>query len=140
MVENVVPMRVQLIDPSADVLPYDHALAGALARHGAGVELITSRFVHGPAPAPNDYEVTRSFYRLATGPAAEHPRLRRALKLAEHVPDTLRLRRHAGAADLQHWQWLWLEALTTRLLPRGRPQVLTMHNVIRRGRSAAAGW
>jgi glycosyltransferase involved in cell wall biosynthesis len=131
-------MRVQLIDPSADVLPYDHALAGALARRGASVELITSRFVHGPAPAPNGYEVAQSFYRLATGPAAEQPRLRRALKLAEHVPDTLRLRRHAAAADLQHWQWLWLEALTTRLLPRGRPQVLTMHNVIRRGHSGRA--
>jgi glycosyltransferase involved in cell wall biosynthesis len=128
-------MRVQLIDPSADVLPYDHALAGALARRGAGVELITSRFVHGPAPAPHGYAVERSFYRLATGPAADRPRLRRALKLAEHVPDTLRVRRHASAADLQHWQWLWLEAVTTRLLPRGRPQVLTMHNVIRRGRS-----
>ncbi len=131
-------MRVQLIDPSADVLPYDHALAGALARRGAGVELITSRFVHGPAPAPNGYAVERSFYRLATGPAADRPRLRRALKLAEHVPDTLRVRRHAAAADLQHWQWLWLEAVTTRLLPRGRPQVLTMHNVIRRGRSGRA--
>ena len=128
-------MRVQLIDPSADVLPYDHALAGALARRGAGVELITSRFVHGPAPAPNGYAVTRSFYRLATGPAANHPRARRALKLVEHVPDTLRLRRRATAADLQHWQWLWLEAVTTRLLPRGRPQVLTMHNVIRRSGS-----
>jgi glycosyltransferase involved in cell wall biosynthesis len=128
-------MRVQLIDPSADVLPYDHALAGALARRGAGVELITSRFVHGPAPAPNGYAVTRSFYRLATGPAANHPRARRALKLVEHVPDTLRLRRRATTADLQHWQWLWLEAVTTRLLPRGRPQVLTMHNVIRRSGS-----
>jgi glycosyltransferase involved in cell wall biosynthesis len=128
-------MRVQLIDPSADVLPYDHALAAALARRGAGVELVTSRFVHGPAPAPDGYAVAQSFYRLATGPAAAHPRLRRALKLAEHVPDTLRLRRRAGAADLQHWQWLWLEAATTRLLPRDRPQVLTMHNVIRRGRS-----
>ncbi len=128
-------MRVQLIDPSADVLPYDHALAGALARRGAGVELITSRFVHGPAPAPNGYAVTRSFYRLATGPAANHPRARRALKLVEHVPDTLRLRRRATAADLQHWQWLWLEAVTTRLLPRDRPQVLTMHNVIRRSGS-----
>jgi glycosyltransferase involved in cell wall biosynthesis len=128
-------MRVQLIDPSADVLPYDHALAGALARRGAGVELITSRFVHGPAPVPDGYDVTRSFYRLATGPAAGHPRLRRALKLAEHVPDTLRVRRRAQAADVVHWQWLWLEAVTTRLLPRGRPQVLTMHNVIRRGRS-----
>jgi glycosyltransferase involved in cell wall biosynthesis len=131
-------MRVQLIDPSADVLPYDHALAGALARRGAGVELITSRFVHGPAPTPNGYAVERSFYRLATGPAAERPRLRRALKLAEHVPDTLRVRRRAASADLQHWQWLWLEAVTTRLLPRDRPQVLTMHNVIRRGRPGRA--
>ncbi len=135
MVENVVLMRVQLIDPSADVLPYDHALASALARRGAGVELVTSRFVHGPAPPPDGYAVDRSFYRLATGPAAGRPRLRRALKVAEHVPDTLRLRRRAGAADLQHWQWLWLEAVTARLLPRDRPQVLTMHNVIRRGRS-----
>jgi glycosyltransferase involved in cell wall biosynthesis len=129
-------MRVQLIDPSADVLPYDHALATALARRGADVELVTSRFVHGPAPAPDGYRVSAFFYRLATGPAAEHPRLRRALKLAEHVPDTLRLRRRAAAADLQHWQWLWLEAVTTRLLPRGRPQVLTMHNVVRRDRPA----
>jgi glycosyltransferase involved in cell wall biosynthesis len=128
-------MRVQLIDPSADVLPYDHALAAALARRDVGVELVTSRFVHGPAPVPDGYAVSHSFYRLATGPAARHPRLRRALKLAEHVPDTLRVRRGAGAADLLHWQWLWLEAVTTRLLPRGRPQVLTMHNVIRRGRS-----
>ena len=128
-------MRVQLIDPSADVLPYDHALAAALARHGAGVELVTSRFVHGPAPAPDGYAVTQSFYGLATGPAGRHPRLRRALKLAEHVPDTLRVRRRAAEADLQHWQWLWLEAVSARLLPRGRPQVLTMHNVIRRGRS-----
>jgi glycosyltransferase involved in cell wall biosynthesis len=129
-------MRVQLIDPSADVLPYDHALAGALARRGAAVELVTSRFVHGPAPASDGYAVSESLYRLATGPAAEHPRLRRALKVAEHVPDMLRIRRHAASADLLHWQWLWLEAVTTRLLPRDRPQVLTMHNVIRRDRPA----
>jgi glycosyltransferase involved in cell wall biosynthesis len=128
-------MRVQLIDPSADVLPYDHALASALARRGTGVELVTSRFVHGPAPPPDGYEVSRSFYRLATGRAADRKRLRRALKLVEHVPDMLRLRRRASAADLLHWQWLWLEPVSARLLPRGRPQVLTMHNVMRRGRS-----
>jgi glycosyltransferase involved in cell wall biosynthesis len=129
-------MRVQLIDPSADVLPYDHALAAALARRGTDVELVTSRFVHGPAPVPDGYEVTEGFYRRATALGARRPRLRRALKLAEHVPDSIRLRRRAGGADLLHWQWLWLEALSTRLLPRGRPQVLTMHNVIRRERPA----
>ena len=128
-------MRVQLIDPSADVLPYDHALAAALARRGTQVELVTSRFVHGPAPAPDGYEVSESFYRLATRLGAGRPPLRRALKAAEHVPGALRVRRRAGDADLQHWQWLWLEALSTRLLPHGRPQVLTMHNVIRRERS-----
>jgi glycosyltransferase involved in cell wall biosynthesis len=128
-------MRVQLIDPSADVLPYDHALAAALARRGARVELVTSRFVHGPAPEPDGYEVSESFYRLATRLGASRPPLRRALKAAEHVPGALRVRRRAGAADLQHWQWLWLEAVSARLLPRGRPQVLTMHNVIRRERS-----
>jgi glycosyltransferase involved in cell wall biosynthesis len=128
-------MRVQLIDPSADVLPYDHALAAALARRGTQVELVTSRFVHGPAPAPDGYEVSESFYRLATRLGWGRPPLRRALKAAEHVPGTLRVRRRAAAADLQHWQWLWLEAVSTRLLPRGRPQVLTMHNVIRRERS-----
>jgi glycosyltransferase involved in cell wall biosynthesis len=128
-------MRVQLIDPSADVLPYDHALAAALARRGTEVELIRSRFIHGPAPAPDGYEVNEAFYRQATWFGARRPRLRRALKAAEHVPDTLRMRRRAAHADLQHWQWLWLEGLSTRLLPRGRPQVLTMHNVIRRERS-----
>jgi glycosyltransferase involved in cell wall biosynthesis len=128
-------MRVQLIDPSADVLPYDHALAAALARSGAEVELVTSRFVHGPAPAPDGYEVSEPFYPLATRLGARRPPLRRALKAAEHVPGSLRLRRRAASADLQHWQWLWLEAVSGRLLPRGRPQVLTMHNVLRRGRS-----
>jgi glycosyltransferase involved in cell wall biosynthesis len=128
-------MRVQLIDPSADVLPYDHALAAALARRGTEVELIRSRFIYGPAPPPDGYEVSESFYRQATWFGAGRPRLRRALKAAEHVPDTLRMRRRAAHADLQHWQWLWLEGLSTRLMPRGRPQVLTMHNVIRRERS-----
>jgi glycosyltransferase involved in cell wall biosynthesis len=127
-------MRVQLIDPSADVLPYDHALAAALARRGALVELVRSRFVHGPAPAPDGYELSESFYPQATWFGAGRPRLRRGLKAAEHIPGMLSVRRRAGAADLQHWQWLWLEAVSARLLPRGRPQVLTMHNVIRRRR------
>ena len=126
---------VQLIDPSADVLPYDHALAGALARRGLDVELVTSRFVHGPRPEPDGYELSESFYRAATRLGGGRPRLRRALKLAEHVPDTLRVRAGAAGADVMHWQWLWLEAVSARLLPRGRPSVLTMHNVIRRGRS-----
>ena len=86
----MVRVRVQLIDPSGDVAPYDHALAAALARRGADVELVTSRFVHGPAAAPEGYAVDTRFYRLATRWGAERPRLRRALKLAgaraRHAP------------------------------------------------------
>ena len=125
-------VRVHLIDPSGDVLPYDHALASALARRGVEVELVTSRFVHGPPPAPVGYGVTESFYRLATRAGRESPRRRRALKLAEHVPDMLRYRRRAGGADVRHFQWLPIERIDSWLLPAARPRVLTMHNVIRR--------
>jgi glycosyltransferase involved in cell wall biosynthesis len=129
-------MRVHLVDPSADVLPYDHALAAALARKGAQVELVTSRFVHGPRPAPDGFALSESFYRGATRVGPRRTALRRALKAAEHMPDMLRYRGRAAEADVTHWQWLWLESLSTRMLPRERPQVLTMHNVIRRERSA----
>jgi glycosyltransferase involved in cell wall biosynthesis len=128
-------MRVQLVDPSGDVTPYDHALAAALTRRGAEVELVTSRFVHGPVPEARGYEVTESFYPLATRYGARSPRLRRALRLAEHVPGMLRYRRHARRADVRHYEWLPIEALDARLLPPARPRVLTVHNVIRRERS-----
>jgi glycosyltransferase involved in cell wall biosynthesis len=125
-------VRVHLIDPSGDVIPYDHALAGALARRGLDVELITSRFVHGPPPTAFGYGVSESFYRLATRFGERAPRRRRALKLAEHVPDMLRYRRRAGEADVRHFQWLPVERIDAHLLPAARPRVLTMHNVIRR--------
>jgi glycosyltransferase involved in cell wall biosynthesis len=125
-------VRVHLIDPSGDVIPYDHALAGALARRGLDVELVTSRFVHGPPPVPLGYSVSESFYRLATRLGDHAPRRRRAVKLAEHVPDMLRYRRRAAAADVRHFQWLPLERIDAHLLPAARPRVLTMHNVIRR--------
>ena len=125
-------MHVHLIDPSGDVLPYDHALAAALARRGLDVELVTSRFVHGPSPVPVGYSVNEAFYRLATRLGERAPRRRRALKLAEHVPDMLRYRRRAAAADVRHFQWLPLERIDIHLLPAARPRVLTMHNVIRR--------
>jgi len=125
-------VRVHLIDPSGDVMPYDHALAAALARRGLEVELVTSRFVHGPPPVPAGYSVSESFYRLATRLGAGAPRRRRAVKLAEHVPDMLRYRRRAAAADVRHFQWLPIERIDRHLLPAARPRVLTMHNVIRR--------
>jgi glycosyltransferase involved in cell wall biosynthesis len=133
-------MRVQLVDPRGDVTPYDHALSAALARRGAEVELVTSRFVYGPIPPEREYEVTEAFYRRAVRRGLEARRSRRALRLLEHVPDMLRYRRRAAAADVRHFQWLPLEGLDAWLIPNARPRVMTLHNVIRRGegrRSAA---
>jgi len=121
--------RVQIVDPSAFTPPYDHALCAALARAGAGVELVTSRFAYGEVARPEGYAVTELFYRRAPGAAGS--RARRAAKLAQHVPDMLRFRRHAAAADVVHLQWLTVQQLDVHLLPR-RPLVLTAHDVLPR--------
>src|SRR5204863_2690748 len=130
-------MRVQLVDPSAYTPPYDHALAAALARAGADVELVTSRFLYGPVPRPDGYAVNESFYRRSTERGLAS-RGRMAVKLAEHVPDMLRYRRHAAEADVRHYQWLPLEPIDTLLLPPAHPRVMTMHNVLRRGEGRRA--
>lgn len=133
-------MRVQIVDPSAYTPPYDHSLCAALARAGADVELVTSRFLYGPAPPTDGYRVTEAFYRGASrrGLGA---RARVALKLAEHVPDMLRYRRLARRADVVHYQWLPVQPLDVHLLPPARPRVLTAHDVLprepRRGQLAA---
>ena len=122
-------MRVDVVDPSAFTPPYDHALSAALARAGADVRLVTSRFAYGSVPAPVGYTVSESFYRHAAG--APGSRLRQASKLAEHVPDMLRYRRAARARDVVHFQWLDLQYLDWALLP-DRPLVLTAHDLLPR--------
>ena len=122
---------MQIVDPSAYTPPYDHALSAALARAGADVELVTSRFLYGPVPRENGYRVTEAFYRH-TGSRGLGARGRMATKLAEHVPDMLRYRRHARQAEIVHWQWLTVQPVDAFLLPRGRPQVLTAHDVLPR--------
>ena len=124
-------MRIQLVDPSAFTPPYDHALAAALARAGADVELVTSRFQYGPVPRGEGYRVSEAFYRRTSARDLE-ARGRMALKLAEHVPDMLRYRHRAAAADLVHWQWLTVQPLDVWLLAPKRPRVLTAHDVIPR--------
>jgi len=79
-------MRVQLLDPSAFTPPYDRALAAALARAGADVELVTSHFLYGPVPEPEGYRVREEFYRRTTRRGLEAPG-RRAFKAAEHLVD-----------------------------------------------------
>lgn len=116
-------MRVHVVDPSAYTPPYDHALCAALARAGADVELVTSRFAHGEVPAPEGYRRVEAFYRRGGG---------RAAKLAQHVPGMLRERRAAArAADVVHFQWLAVQHVDRRLLP-SVPTVLTAHDVLPR--------
>jgi glycosyltransferase involved in cell wall biosynthesis len=122
-------IRVDLVDPSAYTPPYDHALAAALARAGASVRLMTSQFPYGEVAAPEGYVRTIQFYRHARGAAGSG--LRRALKLAEHVPDMVRYRRTARAADIVHFQWLTVPVLDRGLLP-DRPVVLTAHDLLPR--------
>jgi len=131
-------VHVHVVDPSAFAPPYDHELCAALARAGASVELVTSDFAYGPVPVPDGYVRRRAFYRRTArrGP----PALRRALKLGQHVPDMLRYRAAARAADVVHFQWLPLEAADQALLPAGPPLVLTAHEVLPRVARPGQQW
>ena len=121
-------MKVQLVDPSAFTPPYDRALAAALARAGAEVELLTTRFLYGPVPPPEGYSVDELFYRCSARRGLEAS-ARLPFKAAEHLPDMLRLRR-AVDADVVHYQWLTIPPLDVRLLPSLRPRVMTAHYIL----------
>ncbi|HYG96228.1 MAG TPA: glycosyltransferase [Solirubrobacterales bacterium] len=121
-------MKVQLVDPSAFTPPYDRALAAALARAGAEVELLTSRFLHGPVPAAEGYRVSERFYRRSAARGLD-ARARLPFKGVEHLADMARFRRAAGA-DVIHYQWLTVPPLDVRLLPPLRPRVMTAHYIL----------
>jgi glycosyltransferase involved in cell wall biosynthesis len=122
-------MRVQLVDPSAFTPPYDRALAAALARGGADVELVTTKFLYGSVPEAEGYEVDERFYqRTASRGLSGSARL--PFKGAEHLRDMLAFRRAPTDADLVHYQWLTLPGLDRRLLPPTRPRVMTAHYIL----------
>lgn len=121
-------MKVQLIDPSAFTPPYDRALAAALARAGAEVELLTTRFLYGPVPPAEGYRVEERFYRRSAARGLDAP-ARLPFKAAEHLPDMLRFRR-AADADVVHYQWLTIPSLDVRLLPSLRPRLMTAHYIL----------
>jgi glycosyltransferase involved in cell wall biosynthesis len=121
-------MKVQLVDPSAFTPPYDRALAAALARAGAEVELLTTRFLYGQVPPADGYRVTELFYRRSAARGLDAP-ARLPFKVAEHLPDMLRFRR-AADGDLVHYQWLTIPPLDVRLLPPRWPRVMTAHYIL----------
>ena len=126
---TVLPMRVVLGDPSAFTPAYDHELASALSRAGVDVELVTSRFRFGDAPAPNGYERTELFYPLSSRLFRRSP-LRLPLKTIEHIPASASLLRRR--ADVLHMQWLTAPELDSVLFRPKRPAVFTAHDLLPR--------
>ena len=122
-------MRVQLVDPSAFTPPYDRALAAALARAGAEVELVTTKFLYGEVPAAEGFSVDERFYKRSAARGLS-PSARLPFKGAEHLRDMLAFRRAPGDADVVHYQWLTLPGLDRRLLPPTRPRVMTAHYIL----------
>jgi glycosyltransferase involved in cell wall biosynthesis len=121
-------VRVVLADPPAFTPPYDHELAAALARAGADVELVTSRFRFGETPPPEGYRRIEAFYPLSSR-LFRRSRLRLPLKVIEHPFGLAALRR---PADVLHMQWLAAPELDLRLFRPHAPSVFTAHDVLPR--------
>jgi glycosyltransferase involved in cell wall biosynthesis len=122
-------VRVLLADPPAFTPPYDHELAAALARAGAEVELVTSRFRFGSAPEPDGYRRRELFYPLSSR-VFGRSRLRLPLKVAEHPLGLASLRRLQ--ADVMHLQWLPAPELDAFLFRPHLPSVFTAHDLLPR--------
>ena len=129
-------MRVVVADPPAFTPPYDHELAAALVRAGADVELVTSRFRFGAAPAPDGYRRRELFYPLSSR-VFRRSRLRVPLKVAEHPLGLARLA--ATRADVVHVQWLALPEVDSWVLRHRAPLVLTAHDLLPRRTASKTG-
>lgn len=129
-------MRVVVADPPAFTPPYDHALAAALAREGADVELVTSRFRFDDVAVPEGYRRREVFYPLSSRLFRRSP-LRLPLKVLEHPFGMARLA--AMRADAVHVQWLGLPEADAWLLRSRAPLVLTAHDLLPRRTARKAG-
>jgi glycosyltransferase involved in cell wall biosynthesis len=125
-------MRVVVADPPAFTPWYDHELAAALARAGADVELLTSRFRFGAAPEPDGYDCNRTLYPVSSR-LFKRSRLRLPLKGVEHLGVLRSLGRIQ--TDVLHVQWLAFPELDVRMRLRS-PSVFTAHDLLPR-RTAA---
>ena len=121
-------MRVVVADPPAFTPWYDHELASALARAGADVRLITSRFRFGPAPEPDGYTCSRGLYP-ASSRLFKRSRLRLPLRGIEHLGVLRSLGRIE--TDVLHLQWLAFPELDVRMRLRS-PSVFTAHDLLPR--------
>jgi glycosyltransferase involved in cell wall biosynthesis len=122
-------MRVVLADPPAFTPAYDHELAAALARGGADVELVTSRFRFGEIAAPVGYTLSEPFYPFSSR-LFRRSRLRIPVKAVEHAPGMVALQRRRP--DVLHLQWLAAPELDRHLLRTRVPKVFTAHDLLPR--------
>jgi len=130
-------MRVVLADPPAYTPPYDRSLAAALARAGAEVALVTSRFRFGATAQPDGYAAQEWFYPLSSRMGGSRARL--AMKALEHPVGMARFA--ALKPDVLHVQWLGAPEADRWLFRPRAPAVFTAHDIIpRRTVSKAAMW
>jgi glycosyltransferase involved in cell wall biosynthesis len=122
-------VRVVIADPPAFTPVYDHELAAALARAGADVELVTSRFRFGAVPEPAGYLRSEVFYPLSSR-LFRRSRLRLPLKLVEHPFGMGWLA--AVPRDVLHVQWLSLPQIDDGLFRPRTPAVFTAHDLLPR--------
>jgi glycosyltransferase involved in cell wall biosynthesis len=121
-------VRVLLADPPAFTPQYDHALASALARAGADVELATSPFRFGSLPPAEGYRRRERYYLLSSR-LFGRSRLRLPLKAVEHLEVMRSLSR--AKADVLHLQWLAVPQADAHLRFRS-PSVFTSHDLLPR--------
>jgi len=119
---------VVIADPPAYTPPYDRALAAALVRTGADVELITSRFRFGPVADPEGYVVRELFYPLSSRLDGGMTRL--VVKALEHPLGLARL--GALRPDVVHLQWVGAPEIDAWLLRTRAPLVFTAHDLLPR--------
>ena len=133
-------VRVLLADPPAFTPPYDHELAAALARAGADVELVTSRFRFGAAPEPVGYRRREVFYPISSRVFGRSA-LRVPVKVAEHPFGLASLHHLQGRsqADVLHVQWLPAPELDALLFHPRLPSVFTAHDLLPRRTARRTG-
>jgi glycosyltransferase involved in cell wall biosynthesis len=93
------------------------------------VELVTSRFRFGTAPAPDGYRRRELFYPLSSR-VFGRSRLRLPLKAGEHPLGLAAL--HRLDADVLHVQWLPAPELDAYLFRPRLPAVFTAHDLLPR--------
>jgi len=121
-------VQVVLADPPAFTPQYDHELAAALARAGAEVRLLTSRFRFGETPPAEGYERDERLYPLSSRLFGRSP-ARLPVRALEHLAVLLELARIRGG--ILHLQWLAWPQLDRRLRLRV-PAVFTAHDLLPR--------